>query len=340
MRRELTFALTLAALACGNEGSSADGQSGSGAGGLAGSSTGGQAGLSGGAASGGGGAAGGGGTSGSGGAGADEPVVFAVIGDFGDAFLSDLGIGGLERVATLVNGWEPDFIATTGDNNYPDGAAATMDPNVGQFFHQYIGNYQGTFGEGSETNRFWPTLGNHDWNTPNVQPHLDYFTLPGNERYYDVDMGRLHLFMVDSESEEPDGATQDSVQGQWLRDRLQTSTACFKLVFFHRPGYSSGRHGSTERMQWPFEEWSADAVLAGHDHLYERLEVGGIPHFVNGMGGSLLYAEGTRLPESEVFFRTAFGAQRVTLEANAITFEAITVDGELVDIRTIEKDCG
>jgi tartrate-resistant acid phosphatase type 5 len=38
-------------------------------------------------------------------------------------------------------------------------------------------------------------------------------------------------------------------------------------------------------MQWPFAAWGATAVLAGHDHDYERLTVGGLPYFVNGLGG-------------------------------------------------------
>ena len=39
-------------------------------------------------------------------------------------------------------------------------------------------------------------------------------------------------------------------------------------------------------MQWPFKDWGADAVLTGHDHIYERLLVNGIPYFVNGIGGA------------------------------------------------------
>ena len=38
-------------------------------------------------------------------------------------------------------------------------------------------------------------------------------------------------------------------------------------------------------LQWPFEAWGAHAVLAGHDHLYERVTFGNFPYFVNGLGG-------------------------------------------------------
>src|SRR5712691_7539565 len=57
---------------------------------------------------------------------------FAVIGSYGsaDAHESD--------VANLVKSWNPDFIITTGDNNLPDGSAATIDPAIGQYYHDFI----------------------------------------------------------------------------------------------------------------------------------------------------------------------------------------------------------
>src|SRR6476661_8662271 len=84
----------------------------------------------------------------------------AVIGDFS----SDLQTAPTRDVANLVKSWSPEFIATVGDNNYPDGAASTIDSNIGQYYHDFISPYSGSFGAGSPSgNRFWPTLGNHDW---------------------------------------------------------------------------------------------------------------------------------------------------------------------------------
>jgi hypothetical protein len=83
-------------------------------------------------------------------------VVFAVLGDYGSGDQNEAD------VAELVLSWQPDFIITLGDNNYPSGAADTMDGAVGQFFHSYIYPYQGDYGAGAEVNRFFPTLGNHD----------------------------------------------------------------------------------------------------------------------------------------------------------------------------------
>jgi len=183
---------------------------------------------------------------------------FAVIGDFGQAGQPE------KDVASLVKSWSPDFVITTGDNNYPDGTAATIDANVGQYYHDFIGSYKGTYGAGSATNRFFPTLGNHDWHTAGAQPYLDYFTLPGNERYYDYVQGPVHFFVIDGDGNEPDGTSPTSVQGQWLKSHLATATEPWKVVYEHFPPYSSGtEHGSSTWMQWPYKDWGANIVMSG-----------------------------------------------------------------------------
>ena len=188
-------------------------------------------------------------------------IRFAVIGDYGSAGQPELD------VANLVKSWNPEFIITTGDNNYPSGASQTIDTNIGQYYHEFISPYIGSYGSGAMTNRFFPSLGNHDWVTTNAQPYLNYFTLPGNERYYDIIRGPVHLFALDSDSHEPNGNSSSSIQAQWLQGRLAASTSAWNLVYMHHPPYSSGSdHGSTPVMQWPYQQWGASVVLAGHDH--------------------------------------------------------------------------
>ena len=141
-------------------------------------------------------------------------VRFAVIGDYGSASQPEAD------VATLVKSWSPDFIITVGDNNYPSGAASTIDDNIGQNYHDFIAPYLGLWGPGAASNRFFPSLGNHDWATTGAQPYLDYFTLPNNERYYDLIWGPVHLFAIDSDQNEPDGVTSASIQAGWLQSEL------------------------------------------------------------------------------------------------------------------------
>jgi tartrate-resistant acid phosphatase type 5 len=262
-----------------------------------------------------------------------EGARFAVIGDYG------VGDEREQSVATMVKNWEPDFVITTGDNNYPDGEASTIDPHIGQYYQDFIAPYAGSYGFGAETNRFYPSLGNHDWHAEGAEPYLEYFVLPGNERYYDVVRGPVHLFAVDSDEAEPDGIASDSIQARWLQSKLAKSTACWQLVYFHHPAYSSGKHGSTEVMQWPFQTWGADAVLNGHDHMYERIMVDDFPYFVNGLGGGSIYQFRTPVPGSTVRYNDTFGAMLVTATRSTITYQFIAVDGTLVDTYTQTGGC-
>jgi len=258
-------------------------------------------------------------------------IRFAVIGDYGNNSQAE------SNVAALVNGWNPEFVVTTGDNNYSLGAAATIDQNVGQYYSQYIFPYLGSYGTGAQTNRFFSSLGNHDMDTDLGQPYRDYFTLPGNERYYDFIRGPVHFFIINSDSREIDGVSSSSEQAQWLQPRLEGSTTPWQLVIFHHPPYSSGLHGSTTYMRWPFAAWGADAVLSGHDHTYERLVVAGLPYFVNGLGGHVIYNFINILPESVVRYNSNHGAMLVEATQTTLDFKFFNIADTLIDTFILEK---
>jgi hypothetical protein len=266
-------------------------------------------------------------------------VRFAVIGDFGTGSANE------RRVANLVKSWQPDFITTVGDNNYPSGAADTIDKNIGQFYSDYIYPYRGNYTSTNPLvpeNRFWPTLGNHDWISLSCLtgscsgPYSDYFTLPGNERYYDLVRGPLHLFFVDSDEREPDGFLANSKQAAWLQAGLAASQTPWQVILMHHVAYNSGRNNGPEpRLQWPFQAWGADAVLTGHEHLYERSIANGIPYIVNGVGGNDLRQFDTPRPCSEVRYNQGFGALLVETTAQTMTFQFINVANQLIDSYTL-----
>jgi hypothetical protein len=253
------------------------------------------------------------------------PLRAAIIGDFGEGNQAEAD------VAALVHSWQPDIILTVGDNNYPVGAAETIDDRIGRFYADYIGDYRGEHGPGAPVNRFFPTLGNHDWYQTDAQPYLDYFTLPGNERYYDFVWGPVHFFALNSDSNEPDGVNAGSVQAQWLQAGLAASTAPWQVVYMHAPPYSSGYHGSITWTRWPYRAWGADVVLAGHDHSYERLFVDGLPYLVNGLGGGPIYAFNLIENGSQVRYNEDYGAQLLTATEDALIFEFYNRRGELID---------
>ena len=253
-------------------------------------------------------------------------VRFAVIGDYGSGFQAEAD------VAALIKSWDPELIITTGDNNYPDGAADTIDKNIGQYFHEFISPYVGSYGEGGVENRFFPSLGNHDWySLRGAQPYLEYFSLPGNERYYEFTRGPVHFYALDSDSREPDGVGRSSQQAAWLQDRLAGSTSAWDIVYFHHAPYSSGTHGNVDWMQWPFAEWGADAVLSGHDHTYERILRDGIVYFVNGLGGMGKYSFFGVIEGSQFRYNRDYGAMLVEADENSIRFQFINRSNEVID---------
>lgn len=255
-----------------------------------------------------------------------EPLRFVVLGDYGTTDPETF------QVAAMVRALDPWLIVTVGDNNYPSGAASTIDRNIGQHYQAFISPYVGSYGPGALTNRFFPTLGNHDWGTADAQPYLDYFELPGNERYYDFRRGPVHFFALDSDPDEPDGITRDSAQAAWLESRLRSSHAPFRIVYMHHAPYcSSSNHGSQGDLQWPFKEWGASLVLAGHDHLYERLCISGLPYVVNGLGGRDTYDFDDPLGGSEVRFNARHGAMLVEADRDFAHLRFLTSDGSVQD---------
>lgn len=261
---------------------------------------------------------------------------FAAIGDYG------MGNQAERDVAALVESWNPAFVITLGDNNYPDGEAATIDPHIGPSYARFIHPYTGAYGPGADKNRFFPALGNHDWNAITCHdaectgPYLDYFHLPGNERYYDFVRGPVHFFVIDSDPREPAGRDVESVQAAWLRRGLQASTARWKLVYMHHTIYSSSLHGSEPVLQWPYRAWGAHAVLTGHDHTYERVMIDGFPYIVNGLGGAGIRTFGAPVPGSALRYNGDHGALLIEADDAALRFRFFNRHGALIDDFVLE----
>ncbi|MFK7757111.1 MAG: FG-GAP-like repeat-containing protein [Flavobacteriales bacterium] len=257
---------------------------------------------------------------------------FAAIGDFGS------GNENAAAVADLIEGWEVDFIITLGDNNYPSGAASTIDDHIGQFYSDYIFPYSGQYSSSATQNNFYPALGNHEYYTEGAIPHLEYFELPGNERYYDYVRGNVHFFVLNSDIAEEDGIDEFSIQAQWLQTALENSNSTWNVVYMHEPPYTSGLHDPLEAMRWPFQEWGADAVLSGDNHQYERTFVDCVPYFVNGLGGGVLHSYSPSNAETAKSYFGQYGAMLMEASAEELNFQFWNIDGELIDDYSIYAD--
>lgn len=260
-------------------------------------------------------------------------TTFAFIGDYGSNSTNEAA------VANLVKSWQPQFILTAGDNNYPSGAYSTIDVNIGKYYHSYIKPYTGSYGGGGDINRFFPALGNHDLLTSNGAPYLQYFTLPGNERYYDFVKGDVHFFVINSNPSEQNGTSSTSVQGTWLKNKLEASHSKWKIVYFHHsPFCSDNVHGNQSWMQWPFKAWGADAVVSAHAHVYERIIKDNFPYFVNGLGGQSIYGfKEVPVAGSQKRYNQKYGALQVKATSTSLTFRFYNVSYSLIDSYTLVK---
>ena len=130
----------------------------------------------------------------------------------------------------------------------------------------------------------FPTIGNHDNAVGNGRAYRDVYVLSEEgaaatypdhaERFYSFDYGRVHFVSLDTETAFLDTARRQ-VQVDWLKADLAARRSEWKVVYFHRPPYSSGfEHGSdlTIRNAFApiFEQNGVQLVLSGHDHDYER----------------------------------------------------------------------
>lgn len=250
---------------------------------------------------------------------------FAALGDIGRSTDAT-------AVANFVKGQDPDYIISVGDNCYGQ-------PPISQQIGDRYGNFV-------LFRRFWSVIGNHEYDSPcgnNSLGYLTFFDFPNNERYYDVRLGPVHFFMINSNNEEPDGRSATSAQAKWIQTRIQGSTAPWQVVVLHHPPYSSGRHGSTQVMQWPFEQWGADAVLSGHDHDYERIlrndnnDRKKIPYFVTGLGGREKGPFKREVTGSAFRYNAEFGALFITATDTQLKFQFRNIKGTVVDSYALSK---
>lgn len=121
---------------------------------------------------------------------------------------------------------------------------------------------------------FYAALGNNDRkvgdpSTPS-QLFLDNFSFPGNERWYSVNYGNLHIIVLDSAF-----AAGSATQLAWLSSDLQSSASQSRItgVVFHHPTFT----GTILQM---LIDYNADFVVAGHYHSYSHSVISSIHQFV------------------------------------------------------------
>ena len=248
----------------------------------------------------------------------DQPVRFLAFGDSGG--------GGADQYALADQMYTVpyDLIIHTGDLAYDSGTIG-----------QYEDNVFGVYGDLFRNLPFFPSAGNHDYKTSKGAPFREVFNLPGDngEKWYSYDYGRVHFVALDTESDY-------STQMKWLDKDLAATKLPWKVIYMHRPPYSSGAHGSDTTLRTKLapvlQRYGVQLVLAGHDHDYERMNPqNGVAYVVTGGGGI-----GTKSVGKSSF--TAFSEDvihfvYVEVGVDELTLHAIDATGREFDSMTVPR---
>jgi LysM repeat protein len=224
-------------------------------------------------------------------------------------------------------------ILSIGDNAYVQGTLQEFNDCYGPTW-------------GRHKDRVYPVPGNHEYLTGGAEGYFTYFgdratpLEPGCRKeckgYYSFDLGAWHIVALNSEIDNNPGSEQDL----WLRADLAAHPNVCTLAYWHKPRFSSGRHGTgaSAPLFQAVYDYGVDVVLSGHDHDYERfapqspqgvLEYErGVRQFVVGTGGDSLRGWDTNEPNSEVKDADTWGVLKLTLNPTSYDWEFIPIAGQ------------
>ncbi len=184
---------------------------------------------------------------------------------------------------------------------------------------------------------YFLTIGNHDIH-PEVagseQTYKDQVDLPGNELYYSFVAGNSLFVVLDSYLKGEDKKITGE-QFKWLEAAMGNAMQKHRFVFVHHPLFpekSLGKHHGNsldrykderDRLHGLFVKHKVTTVFTGHEHLYLRKNVDGVPYVITGGGGAPLYAK----DENGGFHHYVL----VTVDGDKVSGEVVDVNGKVRD---------
>jgi hypothetical protein len=243
-----------------------------------------------------------------------DSVRFGVIGDSGTGLRAQYEVA--QEMIAYHTEFPFTFVTMMGDNIY--GSETPAD-----FAVKFEEPYKRLLEAGV---KFYASLGNHD--DPNERFYKNFNM--GGQRYYAFSKGNVRFFALDSNYMDPQ-------QLQWLEAQLGRSDSAWKICFFHHPLYSDGRYHGPDTdlralLRPLFLKYGVNAVLSGHEHLYERLRPqDGIYYFIVGNAGQLR-PHGLR-PSQEMAagFDTDRCFMLVEIASDQLYFQTIARGGQTID---------
>jgi Calcineurin-like phosphoesterase len=241
-------------------------------------------------------------------------VRFAAIGDMGTG--KPLQYQVAEMMNSSRGAFPFDFVITLGDNIY--GGNSPKDYET-----KFELPYKFLLGAGV---KFYASLGNHDGASQRL---YKYFNMNG-QRYYTYKKGNVQFFALDSNYMDPQ-------QLSWLEKELQNSGADWKICYFHHPLYTSGAfHGPSTELRLLLEplfvKYRVQAVLAGHEHVYERIKPQkGVSYFVEGAAGELRKGNLKKTTLTAAGYDQDSSFMLIEISGDELSFQTISRTGKTVD---------
>jgi hypothetical protein len=261
---------------------------------------------------------------------ADRSIKFAIIGDSGRGSKEQHEVA--HQMALYRQRFDFEFVLMAGDNIY-EGAATEEDYRL-----KFEEPYKALLDEGV---KFYAALGNHD---DTNQIYYRPFNM-GGQRYYTfvppVDPitrwdTRVRFFAIDSTY-----LTRDQLR--WLEKETTESRAEWKIAFLHHPLYTSGRYTLAARgmrlaLESTLVNGGIDVVFAGHEHIYQRMNLqNGILHFISGGAGSLRAGDAGQSSSVARSYDRDYHFMLAELTDEGFFFQAINRLGETVDAGVMRR---
>ncbi len=132
------------------------------------------------------------------------------------------------------------------------------------------------------TRNFYSAQGNNERDS---SVYFDNFSYPGNEHWFSINTGNLHMVVLDNYAS---SVAAGSEQYNWLAADLQSAASQQRItgVIFHYPVNGVGDLANL------FTSYGVDFVIQGHWHSFQKAQINGVYYFVGTGQPSLGYMLG------------------------------------------------
>jgi acid phosphatase type 7 len=268
------------------------------------------------------------------------PLGFLVFGDSGT------GSEVQRLLAVRMEHEKASLVLHTGDIVYPNGGYAEQQAFYFDAYRRLMARMP-----------FFPSLGNHDYETQNGAPYFAAHSLPtetvppnARGRYYSFDWGNVHFVSLDTNPPTAGSPKALDEMLDWLENDLANSRAFWRIVYFHNPPFASGHHENSpgsvmvrSRIVPILDRYNVPLVFSGHEHSYQRTFPmrGGEPaysgsgtvYITTGGGGAALYPVPPR--PAIAFSQSEHHFIRVDVEGSQLRLTALNATGRVVDQYTL-----